>query len=647
MYGGPGGPGTGGRAGGGQHWGTVQAAVQMPGVAIKGGKKKEPPPQRVGNALALRSAFLEIMHSADGVDPDPLTIPKCVECSHCGWPVWPREARAATRKTYERAGIERSYTPRDKKKKAAEGDEAAGEGEGDPLDLGDDDSEEEEEDANSVDTVEQLENKVSELEEENGQLKAVNDEYERTIQELIEERDKLKLEIEEKDETIEYLKESEDRWREKNSNLRIENGELRLVIDRQGSRIGDLESDMVKKLLFIQDLKEKFARFERRRQLMLTKIEGVFGKDADDDLSTVVLRFWQKRVADDTEQRDKQEMEQRRRREVAELKDQLEKEKERVESLRANVTRLKGSLQAAAQRFLMRAMSGDHHPWACAHTLRAWSAAHPTIVTENVLEETRRILKDTQETLEAEQRKTAQLTEDLRVMTEDRDRLSDELEKMTQQYLTAMAELTGNADALDAAAAEIARKAAERAAALRKEMEDAAKAAAQLEIDRLQAIWEAERQGLEDEIGGLSAQLEALKRGAGGGKGEEDELKRVVPRGQGTVCVGCMKQLVHRDVKQLPPVVALKPASKSRKEEKGRLRFFEKELAGMPDPEDFLHTSMWKSRRDPLTGIKYADFTGDPPWPKGRRSVSASALTPLKFKTQLKEAGAFKPGAFR
>merc|ERR1719189_516347 len=96
------------------------------------GSASPPPPEkttRVKNAKTLRKAYVELQQAPDGVDLDPMTMPKCVECAHCGWPVYPRESKVATKKTFARAGIVRGTRKEEEAKRREAGymdDEDAG-----------------------------------------------------------------------------------------------------------------------------------------------------------------------------------------------------------------------------------------------------------------------------------------------------------------------------------------------------------------------------------------------------------------------------------------------------------------------------------------------------------------------------------------
>jgi len=77
-----------------------------------------------------------------------------------------------------------------------------------------------------------------------------------------------------------------------------------------------------------------------------------------------------------------------------------------------------------------------------------------------------------------------------------------------------------------------------------------------------------------------------------------DEFSRVVPKGTGVLCCGCLTQLVHRGIQPLPPVLNSRAALGAQLD-KGRDHFFEQELKGMPDPKDPIHTYVWKAKKDP------------------------------------------------
>lgn len=343
--------------------------------------------------------------------------------------------------------------------------------------------------------------------------------------------------------------------------------------------------------------------------------------------------------------REMQDMEARRRQEVGELSDQLTMERDRVSSLDATTKRLRGSLKAAAQRMLMKVFSTTQKPWADGHALKSWCAAHPVMRLENELLRTTQDLEETKIRFENEMDKSKQLELDLEENSERLQKTSTELDTMTNMYETVaqqLAELTGS---MGAQAEEIRRKAEERARLAKEALERELRAEMQREINRLKEEWEEQKVKLEDEIGSLEALVESIKRGIG--SSNDDNKDRVVPKGQGVLCCGCLRQIVNRGVQKLPPVSKntknkLKPKIN---EDTARRQFFQEELLGMPDPDDILHSEFWKYRRDPMVGLKYAAVSADPPWPGSARSASTSklpSLTPKVFKEKV-----FQPRAFR
>jgi chromosome segregation ATPase len=481
------------------------------------------------------------------------------------------------------------------------------------------------------------------MEEELAEVKSMNNALEKENAEQAQQIEDLEEALAAAEEKIELLEESEMRWREKNSALRVENEELRLVIDRLGSRVGDLETDMVKKILEIRKLKEDLARFERRRTLMLQKLEETIKRLEGAGMVKALFKIWQEDTAKEKLRVVKQTAEERRRQEVGELRDQLGQEKEHVLSLEATATRLRGNLKAAAQRMLMKVMSTTQKPWADGHALRVWCGTHETLRFENELERTQEELKETQEKLAQEQRLTERLSNDLEETTGKLGLVTKERDDLAANYAQLMTELQSTLGNMGQHATDVQKLAEEKAKAAREALIAEIWAQAQLKMDAMNKDFAEERLMLEDQVAGLEAQLEAIKRGLGGSKDDSDET-RVVPRGQGILCVGCLKQIVNRGVKQLPPVSMPQPKS-PRREAKNRKTFFQQELKGMPDPDDFLHSEVWSTRQDPLKGLRYADLSPELSWQSSTSTKSGS--TSLPSLSRMKKEKIFKPSAFR
>jgi len=367
------------------------------------------------------------------------------------------------------------------------------------------------------------------------------------------------------------------------------------------------------------------------------------------EIVAALFGVWMQDVAKEKTRREMQDMEGKRRREVSDLNDQLGLERERVLSLNATVSRLRGSLKAAGHRMLMKVFSSTQKPWVQGHALRAWCAAHPTIKVENELVRTIPVGEEMRVRYEAEQEKSQQLAgdlgeimEELKKITQDRDDLAANIATLSEELGRVTGKMGKEANAIKKAAAEKARQAKEE---LERQMRaEAAKAVAELKEE-----FKEERLKLEDEIETLKAQIESVKRGVGGstvGGSKEDEQNRVVPKGQGVLCCGCLTQIVNRGMKQLPPV-SVNKAPQPPQEEKLRRAFFQEELLGMPDPDDLFHTEFWKNRRDPMNGLRHnAGVSADALWPTSARSASTGKLLPLSMQA-MKTEKIFRPRAFR
>jgi outer membrane murein-binding lipoprotein Lpp len=546
----------------------------------------------------------------------------------------------ATRKTYERTPGETCDF--DKKLKDLAEEKKKSEVEGD-LDLGDEEEEgEDDDDEDSVGTVEALQSQVDDLQQEVNELRSDRDALEKEKKQLEEDNEDLELNLAAKEEEIETLEEAQTQWRMMNSELRVENEGHKLYIYRLGSRVGDLESDMVKKLLEIAALKDKMARAERRRALMFQGMEKKLLALDNSALLAGLFEVWMVDTATEKKKREMQELEERRRREVGELNDQLTQEKMRVLSLEATCKRLKGSLKAAAQRLLMKVFSTTQKPWVEGHILRTWCAAHPSIRLENELTRSVLDLEQTKVEFAAEQEKSGELATDLEEVANALKAKRAEYDKLSSDYNSLADQLAEMMGAAGKQAEEIKRAAEERARKAREALEMEIRAEMQKEIDILKDDFKDKKITLEDEISTLQATIESIKRGVGGMGSDSDDATRVVPKGQGVLCCGCLRQIVNRGVKQLPPINVQK-APPTPKEDKARKNFFEEELLGMPDPYDILHAEFWKYRRDPMVGLKYSSISTDP---SSARSASTPLLPPMDTKT-LKKRQIFQPAAFR
>jgi len=567
----------------------VVAMVQARSTAKPAASRRNAPPgggtqppemektTRVKNAKELRTAYVELQQAPDGVDLEPMTMPKCVECSHCGWPVYPRESKVATKKTFARAGIIRGSRKEEEEKRKAN----AGTGEAEE-DAGSEDSRDTVE--RLSDDIEDLKDRVEELENENRELKD-------QVDDLTKELEATKAALAEANERIEFLEEAELRWREKLSQARMEIERLKQAYERASTVSADRECGLIKTLIELRELREKHEAFVRRRNLMLIQLEQRLENKENEDHKAAATRLWRTRAATDNLRRQKQDLELKRQREVRELGTQLHAEKEHVSVLKSAKEKLTKKLKEAGQRLLRRALGEDAWPSALDHAFRSLVAMHPVNCLENSLEFCQSELDRTTQELE-------QKTEECEAVTEERDdllKLKGQLETENKDIhleLDILREKCGSDEDIERRK----REQEEKERAHIREIESWVQKVADMEVETAEQI-----EGLDTQIKVLEQRLalaEAPSKASGGtGEAADDEASRVAPKGQGVLCVCCLKQLVHRTVRPLPPKEAMKGGSN--KIDKARRQFFEQELQGLADPSDELHSFTFNQRKDP------------------------------------------------
>jgi len=523
---------------------------------------------------------VDLQNSPDGMDPDPLTIPKVVECGNCGWPVYPRDSKVATKKTFERAGIVRGSRK----------DEAG------TVGLQDDDDE----DAASQDsrnTEEKLRDELEDLQELCEELKKENSDLKEDKERLEAQVKELEATIEEQFDRIRFVEEAEQKWRDKLdlAELRIE--ELIQYLERSGMVSADRERGLIMALEEIAMLRETLATFNRRRALMLMALEQKLKRREQEDNLAICLRLWRTRAVDDKLTREAEDIEDSRQRDVGAMNLQISVERARVASLKAAEVQLKGRLRAAGQRLLMRALSDSSQPAAKAHALRVWNGTTPLLATERVLEATQKTLGETKSELEDLYEQTEEMRANYGKVSAERDELDVKVKELLEQIeflqLEGAGQQKGKRGDLEA-----------RKNAKRKQEEEMRRALEQAlaELERERRMRVEEKADLQQTLEALETRLEVAEAAAlhGGGNTvpEIDEASRIVPKGQGVLCCGCLKQLVHRGVRPLPPVDKLGSKAADRLE-KAKDMFFEQELRGAPAVDDAVHTYQWRARKDP------------------------------------------------
>jgi len=549
---------------------------------------------------------VELNQSPDGADADPLTLPKCVECSHCGWPVYPRESKVATKKTFLRAGIVRgTKTEEDAKRKEEEKNKAAEGGEADDTESTD-----------SRDTVERMADEIEDLKDANTELDNKVQELEVQNENLTKELAETKEALAAAEDKIEFMEEAEQRWRDKLSQARTEIGRLKQVLERASMVSADRETGLVKTLLELQALKEEFAAYKRRRNFMLRELEQRFEAKQTEDDKAIVLRLWRASIIRERYQRKLEDLEARRQREVFELSRQLKAEREHVLDLRAAKERLQNRLKQAGHRLLRRALGRDAYPSALDHAFRVFVATHPVNSLENALEYCQGELDKANAALDEMTQKAEALEEERDALLKERRTLSDDLEKVSGELAFLKEQIGGSL--LEMEQRKRAHEEKERQHKLHvEELEQ--------KIEQMDIAFADERESFETQIRMLESRLSLAESASGAKKdtGDDDNPSRVVPKGQGVLCVGCLKQLVHRGVKPLPPVGAL--SLDHAKLDAAKKKFFQKELSGALDPNDELHSHAFQTGKDPY-GL--ARLSLHPPAAVSKPSSPTAASSP-------------------
>lgn len=611
-------------------------------------QKKNKAVSRVENARMLRAKFTELQESPDGADLDPLTIPKCVECGHCGWPVYPRESKVATKKTFARAGIDRGSKKEEEAKRRAAIQAAldAGEEIGEDLLSPQGGGEQGAGSEDSRDTVERLADQLQEVEDQRQELERKLEELENQTKNLVEERDRLQEELDDATDRIEYMTEAEERWRDKVAKARIENDRLLQDLERSSFVSSDREGGLIASLLDARNLRETIAIFKRRRALMLVNVEKELHKRQDADQMLILMNEWKIYVIKADYERQLEAAEARRRREVEALEEELRKERDHSAALQANVNQKTAKLIQAAHLRLESAMSSKVFPFAHGHALRAWSAIHPAVVLENELGRTRQKLQETTETLTAATERNEFLEPQLVEVTTERDELRSRCEELAAQYEYIKIEAGLDEDSI--AKKKAAAKAYEEEWQRRlKEVQD--------QVVELQDKYDNDTEELAKQLKATQSKLAIVQHTLDSmnfqpGSTADPDALRVVPNGQGILCCGCLKQIVLRDVTPLPPKNAMSASTPDL--DSARRAFFKKGLGGRLQQDDKIQNLIWEDRVDPY---RLTRLSAEPEFqvirepssarvdaPKGLPALKSKGLVSLK--SSMRD---FRPKVFR
>jgi len=373
-------------------------------------------------------------------------------------------------------------------------------------------------------------------------------------------------------------------------------------------------------LLDAAQLRETIACMKRRRALMLDELERKLKVREQEDALAATLRLWRTRALRDRLLAEIEDVEQRRHREVGDLQEQVFAERCLVAALRATESRLRSRLKCAAHRLLARTLGSTNAPFAHAHALHAWTGSHPALVFENLHEKSQRELNETRAEL-------ADLNTRMNILQAEHEEAVSERSRLANENVELQTELEFFKDkAGDSKAGIEARLQAEKE---RERQHKQAIAEVEQRLKAAQTAFEGEKENLAQEIQMLESKLAVAEANAGGGDGlpaQVDEFSRVVPKGTGALCVGCLTQLVHRGIQPLPPVLTSRKALEKQLD-KGREQFFEQELKGMPDPKDPVHTYVWKAKKDPYRLARLTIWPESAGGSKNQSSVLSSTAS--------------------
>ncbi|CAE8614229.1 unnamed protein product, partial [Polarella glacialis] len=474
----------------------------------------------------------------------------------------------------------------------------------------------------SRDTVERLADQVQDLEDANQEFEKKVDILEADKKALTEQVVQLNGEIEVSTERIEFLEEAEQRWRDKLTKARLEIERLLQVNERASFVSADRECGLIVSLLDARNLRNQIAVMKRRRAKMLDEMEKELAKRQRREEDTMALHVYQRQAAKDAAASMMMELEARRRREVAELQEQLSCERIRIAALEAAIPRLEGKLRMAAHRLLERSMSTKAWPAANSYALRAWCGIHPAVVFENKYDRTLKLLEETRVELDQFTQRCGQLEGDLKQTTLERDAMTTKFHDLEERFRLFKEEAGLDEESMKKKREAVAAKEAawwDKFNAVVDEF-----AVARQEFAAVKDDLELQLKAVESRLTITEAALAAASGKRGGG-GDPDAF-RVVPKGTGVLCVGCLSQLVLRAVKPIPPKLSITASSPDL--EIARRTFFGKELAGTLSADDPSHNYMYNSKKDPY-GMKRLTA-----WPSENvlrepTSPSASDLSPV------------------
>lgn len=599
--------------------------------------RPQPPedPTRVVSGKALRERFIAVKQSPDGGVKSKkdgqggagnLLQAECVECEHCRLPVYPAKAKVANDATFERLEIKMGAADKEAAKKAAEekAEQRRLESEEEARKLLEAEEDEENEDfiasmeqfldptGSSKDKVKAEKEEIAEEEEEeededeededldtvealeraNEKLQDKVDKFELQVEELEDNNERLQTELDDTkeklraaNERIEFLEESEAMWRDKYRAAMDENGKLKHEIDQKVMKTMDAEGYLMR---LKEENTELFSRIQirrRRRDELLLKTVDFLRQRDHTDVMGLCIRLWRFR-ANFTRTRTVNADRERS------VREDVYGRAWQVEFARADIARLE---KEKAEHIACRLKSGQGilakvysvgPPWNMALPMKAWKAILPQLTVENLYE---KLQKDYE-----------QLKNENRAQVMKIGKLEKEIAAQIERYKSAGAKIEELEYALENKD-EHTRK--EKMSLLReadKRLEAAVRATkdeAELRFQTAMDGFNEERAKLDDKVDELQTAIDTLTFGGAAGK---RGARRVCPRGKGVLCIGCMRQLVHRDVSALPPKDAVTQANPKAYIDDLKETFFDSTFQAGLDPQDKLMVAEWRKKIDPL-----------------------------------------------
>lgn len=560
---------------------------------------KEQRPTRIVSAKELRIKMAKVRASPEGpvkvYHPDLYAA--CVVCPNCSCPVWWQQAEVATDETF--INFKDFERPKfDEDDPFAHLDDLEAENmldqEEEEEEQGDEEGEDEE-DEESITSEERMERELERLNkalEDAGKEKV---DLNTRVEELEKTKEDQEQKIAELNDKIEFLQASEIRWRQKYQDVKAECEKHLETITGLKDDIDSLEEQVEGLEGNVEDLEDQLDMIKVKRETQLDGLEEVLDDKEKAAMKLVQLVTW--RMHFETV-KIRRKFEATHGEIIRELEKQYERVKElesKIEDAEAERARTEKQRKEIAMLMVKRTLRGGDK-YQISFAWQAWLGVHGQVRTENALE----VLEAKAATLRAAYDKLMLEKLELEKICADQ---KVELSRRATMIVDLREELHSTIEMWEARYKALQEEMRERLETQFREMNE--------ERERQLAEQDAEFRRIErhlnDEIDNLEMMLESKEAAASGKKPKA----RVVPRGRGQLCMGCMKQLLFRDVKPLSAEGALGlmhgregfPHGLERAEQMVTGfadNFFNKEMAATLDPNDKFHRYVWQTHKDPI-----------------------------------------------